>query len=354
MKEIENELRKQVEEHHTPSIQYAFFDRDRVHHRYHFGLADVKNRIEANAQTTYHGFSTTKTFTAVAILQLAEQGKLALHDPVIKHLPDFLYASGTTIRHLLTHTAGIPNPVPLSWIHSLSEHTTFDSDQFFKAIIAKNKKAKSAPNEKFSYSNLGYILLGQVIEKVSALSYEDYITTHIIRKLGLGPDQLGFEIYNSRRNATGYHKQKSFSNLILGLFLDKSKFMGEPEAGWKPFKDYYINGAPYGGLIGTADAFVRYIQELLKPDSSLIDSSFKKLIFEENHTNNGKATGMCLSWYTGLLKGHRYGHHAGGGGGYYCEIRIYPERGVGSVVMFNRTGMTDERFLDKIDQYLIQ
>ena len=354
MKEIETELRKQVEEHHTPSIQYAFFDKDHTHHRYSFGLADVKNAIEANAQTTYHGFSTTKTFTAIAILQLAEQGMLAINDPVIRYLPDFLYAPTTTIRHLLTHTAGIPNPIPLSWIHPLSERETFDSDQFFNAIMAKNKKVKSAPNEKFTYSNLGYILLGRVIEKVSGLPYEDYISTHIISRLGLGPDQLGFEIYNSRRNATGYHKHKSFSNLILGLFLDKSRFMGEPEEGWKPFKDYYINGAPYGGLIGTADAYVKYIQDLLKPDSSLIASSYKNQMFEDNHTNNGKATGMCLSWYTGMLKGHRYCHHAGGGGGYYCEIRIYPERGLGSVIMFNRTGMTDERFLDKIDQHLIK
>jgi len=354
MKEIETELRKQVDEHYTPSIQYAFFDQAHVRHRYSFGMADVRNAIPVDALTTYHGFSTTKTFTALAILQLAEQGLLDIHDPVIKYIPEFLYAPTTTIRHLLTHTAGIPNPVPLSWIHPLSERETFDSDHFFNAIMAKNKKAKSAPNEKFAYSNLGYILLGQVIARVTGLSYEDYITTHIISRLGLGPDQLGFEIYNSRRNATGYHKQKSFSNMILGLFLDKAKFMGEAEDGWKPFKDYYINGAPYGGLIGTADAYVKYVQELLKQDCSLINSSLKKRMFEENHPNNGKATGMCLSWYTGMLKGHRYCHHAGGGGGYYCEIRIYPEQGVGSVVMFNRTGMTDERFLDKIDQYLIK
>lgn len=353
MKEIENELRKQVEEQHTPSIQYAFFNQDHVLHRYSFGLADVKNAMEADAKTTYHGFSTTKTFTAVAILQLADLGLLDIHDAVINYLPDFHYAPSTTIRHLLTHTAGIPNPVPLSWIHSLSEHESFDSHQFFKAIMAKNKKVKSAPNERFAYSNLGYILLGQVIEKVTGQSYEDYITSHIISTLGLGPDQLGFQIYNSRRHATGYHKQKSFSNLILGLFLDKSKFMGEAEEGWKPFKDYYVNGAPYGGLIGNADAYVKYVQDLLRPDSVLIRPANKKSLFEENKTNNGKATGMCLSWYTGLLHGHRYCHHAGGGGGYYCEIRIYPDRGLGSVVMFNRTGMTDERFLDKVDQRLI-
>ncbi len=62
---------------------------------------------------------------------------------------------------------------------------------------------------------------------------------------------------------------------------------------------------------------------------------------------------MCLSWFTGKLNGIQYYTHAGGGGGFYCEIRIYPDPGVGSVVMFNRTGMRDERFLDKLDIHFL-
>ena len=74
-------------------------------------------------------------------------------------------------------------------------------------------------------------------------------------------------------------------------------------------------------------------------------------MFTENHTTNNKATGMCLSWFSGQLNGIKYFTHAGGGGGYYCEIRIYPENGIGSVCFFNRTGMSDERFLDKVDKF---
>ena len=59
---------------------------------------------------------------------------------------------------------------------------------------------------------------------------------------------------------------------------------------------------------------------------------------------------MCLSWFTGELNGNKYFTHAGGGGGYYCEIRIYPDQGLGSVVFFNRTGFSDERYLDKVDK----
>lgn len=112
-----------------------------------------------------------------------------------------------------------------------------------------------------------------------------------------------------------------------------------------------MNGASYGGLIGTPCAFVKYIQQLLKPDGLLLSADARKTLFTENYTNNGKPTGMCLSWFCGQLKGNRYFAHAGGGGGYYCEIRIYPDNESGSVIFFNRTGMADERFLDRVDAF---
>jgi hypothetical protein len=111
-----------------------------------------------------------------------------------------------------------------------------------------------------------------------------------------------------------------------------------------------VNGAAYGGLIGTPDAFVKYIQELLKSNCQLITDEYKKLLFTENFTNDKKSTGMCIAWFSGQLNEEKYFAHAGGGGGYYVEIRIYPDLGIGSLVFFNRTGMSDERFLDKVDK----
>ena len=81
--------------------------------------------------------------------------------------------------------------------------------------------------------------------------------------------------------------------------------------------------------------------------------SIKNCFFQENQNYKGKNTGMCLGWFAGNLNGNKYFAHAGGGGGYYCEIRIYPDLNRGSVVFFNRTGMSDERFLDKLDRYSI-
>ncbi len=351
---IDAVLMREVETNNTPSVQYVLFSHDSVIHEFHYGLAEVKNQIKADKQTTYNAFSVTKTFTALAILQLAEKGRLNIDHPAKQYLPDFPYSSDITIRHLLTHAAGISNPVPLSWIHLVEEHPSFDRNNFFNQIFRKHNKAKSKPNEKFAYTNLGYVLLGQIIETVSGQKYEDYIRDHIIKPLDLSLAELGFEIADKKHHAKGYQKQASLLNLFLGFLIDKPKYMGETEGKWKPFKAYYVNGAPYGGLIGTPNALAAYIRELLKPGCRLLGDDYKKLLFTENHTNNGNPTGMSLSWFTGQLNGNEYFMHAGGGGGCYCEIRIYPELGRGSVIMFNRTGMTNERFLDKVDKYYIR
>lgn len=353
MKVIDKILIKQVEDSKTPSVQYVVFDKDNIIHRFEFGYADIKKQKKATECTTYNVFSVTKTFTALSVVQLAEKKQLDIEESVKKYLPEFPYSSDITIRQLLTHSAGIPNPIPLSWIHLTDEHQSFDRNGFFNQIFLKNKKIKSKPNEKYTYSNLGYVLLGELIEKVSGLQYEEYVRANILNPLNIKQTELDFKITDINQHAKGYHNKYSFSNIILGFFIDKTKYIESTEGKWNSFKDNYVNGVSYGGLIGTSNAFVKYIQALLKPNSKIITNEYKKILFTENYTNDNKATGMCLSWFKGQLNGKQYYAHAGGGGGYYCEIRMYPDLGIGSAIMFNRTGLSDERFLDKLDKYNI-
>jgi CubicO group peptidase (beta-lactamase class C family) len=334
-----------IETGRSPSIQYHIFDRDHIIESFQHGFADIAGQRQIDSSTSYNAFSVTKTFTALAVLQLVEQGKADLNQPAIHYLPDFPYGAAITVKQLLNHTAGLPNPIPLSWIHLESEHRDFDRNRFFRPVFEKNSQTRSRPGEKFSYSNLGYLLLGQLIENVSGKTYEEYVSEHIIQKLPIHPGDLAFTITDSRAHATGYHERMSLSNPVLGFFIDKSKFMEKSGGKWRAFRHFYVNGAPYGGLIGKPSAFVAYIQELLKDDCALVSSGYKQMLFQQNRN-----TGMCLSWFAGELDGKKYFSHAGGGGGYYCEIRIYPESNRGSVVFLNRTGMSDERYLDKLDR----
>lgn len=353
MNEVDKLLTKQIERNKSPAIQYIIFNRDDVIHRFQAGQADVSNQKMIDWSTTFNTFSVTKTFSALAILQLAEKGELNIEDSVYRYLPNFPYPHDITIRQLMSHTSGIPNPNPLSWIHLNEKHETFDRDKFFDQIFEKHPDTKSKPNEKFAYSNLGYLLLGQIIEQVSGLRYEDYIRKNILQPLDIQATELDFDIKDKSQHAKGYQKKMSFMNLVLGFFIDKSKYMDKAEGMWKPFRNYHVNGAPYGGLIGGSNGFMKYLQELLKPECLLLSDEHKEILFSENFTNTNDATGICLSWFRGHLNGNVYFAHAGGGGGYYCEIRIYPQLGTGSVIIFNRTGVSDERFLDKLDTYFI-
>ena len=354
MSEVDKILTKQAEKNKTPSVQYIIFNEDRIIHLFQRGFADIKNKKNIDQKTTFNWYSTTKTFTALAILQLAEKKQLDIDNTITNYLPNYWYSSNITIRQLMAHSAGIPNPNPLSWIHLADEHPDFNRDYFFDQVFKKHNRLKSKPNEKFAYSNLGYVLLGQLLEKVSGQTYEDYIRDHIIEPLGILSKELDFEIFDKNLHAKGYQKRITLLNLALGFILDKSKFMNDAEGQWKPFKNFYVNGTSYGGLVGNSNAMVTYIQELLKPNCRLISDEYKEILFNENLTSSNKETGMCLSWFKGKLMGTPYFHHAGGGGGYYCEIRIYPELGIGSVIMFNRTGIRDERYLDKMDKYFLK
>ncbi len=350
MTSLEHFLSNQVDKDRTPGLQYYYFNQDDILYSYCGGLADIEKQEKVTEATTFNAYSVTKTFTALSILQLAEKNLIDLNKPVVEYLPEFPYPSNITTRHLLTHTSGIPNPMPLNWIHTADEHDTFDYKVYFKEIFLKYNKIKNQPNEKFAYSNLGYVLLGMLIEKVSGQSYTDYVTGNIITRSGINSGQLDFTIPDAGLHSKGYQKRLSFTNFLLGILLDKSKFIDKTEGQWISVKNLFVNGTPYGGLIGTGRGFVSYLQELLKPDNRLISDVYRNQLFTENITINNKATGMCLSWFKGKLEGHTYFAHAGGGGFYYCEIRLYPELGTGSVIMFNRTGMTDARFLDKVDK----
>lgn len=344
-------LQKLVKDHKTPSVQYVIFSTDTILYSFVTGLTDIANNQPAEEKTTYHGFSVTKTFTALVVLQLSVHNKLTIDDPVSMYIPDFKYGDQISIKNLLTHSSGIPNPIPLSWIHPAEDSEAFDRSSFREEIIQKNRKTKFSPDEKLVYSNIGYMILGQLIEIVSGQTYEEYIREHILDKLK--PGELDFRINNPAVHAKGYHKRWSFSNTLLGFFIDKSQFMGRPEGHWKPFNHFYVNDPAYGGIIGSSKGFVSYLRELMKDESTLIANEFKKQLFVENVLSDGTPSGMCLSWFTGKLNGTRYFTHAGGGGGYYIELRLYPDPGLGSIIIFNRSGMSDERFLDKVDRYFI-
>jgi len=109
-----------------PGIQYKIMDANRTIFEYANGLSKIKEQKKMSNMTTMAAFSMTKTITAIAVLQLREQGKLSLKDYASKYI-EHPYNTSITLEQLVTHTSGIPNPIPLSWIHLASEDSNHES-----------------------------------------------------------------------------------------------------------------------------------------------------------------------------------------------------------------------------------
>jgi CubicO group peptidase (beta-lactamase class C family) len=147
-----------------------------------YGMADVQKNIKNDKDTRFAIGSVTKQFTAMAIMQLYEKGKLSLDDKITKYIPDFTNGKNITLHNLLTHTSGIYNYTNLPKLYSMNEK---DTNVNSVINLIKNLPLNFNPGERFEYSNSNYLLLTYVIEKVSGLSYDVYLDNYIFRPLGM-------------------------------------------------------------------------------------------------------------------------------------------------------------------------
>jgi CubicO group peptidase (beta-lactamase class C family) len=165
-----------------------------------YGMANLETGERATSQTNYRLASMTKQFTATAISILAERGKLSLNDPVARYLPELATVAPTvTLRHLLMHTSGLPEYETL-----LSKDDTKQVvDRDVLALIAQ-QKLELSPGTKFRYNNTGYALLALVVERVSKLSYPEFLQRNIFKPLGMTTTAACEPTASIPRRAYGY------------------------------------------------------------------------------------------------------------------------------------------------------
>ncbi|MBD8542446.1 beta-lactamase family protein [Oxalobacteraceae sp. CFBP 8761] len=225
---------------HLPGLVYGVVLDGKLVHVRALGLADVERKIAASSVTEFRIASMTKSFVAMAVLKLRDGGKLRLDDPVADYLPELRDVTlptsdspAVTIRHLMTMTTGLPEDNP--W----GDRQMTLSNSRLEQLIAGGLSFSSTPGQGFEYSNLGYIMLGKVVSKVSGMRFQDYVTREILQPLGMTSTRWEYT-----RAAPG--------KLALGYRWDRDRWEPEPIL---PDGD----GAAMGGLITTADDFARYV-----------------------------------------------------------------------------------------------
>ena len=344
---IDNVLNRNVSQ--VTGLQYIVTDKVGPLYEYAGGWADVQNQKLMMLDTTMMGYSMTKVFTAVGILQLVEQGKLELKEEMDHYLPDTPYAGNhITIRQLLDHTSGIPNPIPLRWVHLAEEHSSFDENSALSQVLHDHPKLAFEPGQKFAYSNIGYWLLGKIAERAAGQSYPDYLRENVINPLSLSPQEMGFTIPDPARHSGGYLAKYSLTNLLKG-FVTESKFWGGYEGNWLRLKSHYPNGPSFGGLVGTARSFTCLLQDQLRAKSVLLSHATRRLLETQQTVKDGQPIPMTLGWHIGGTNSSTYLFKEGGGGGFHNEMRIYPSKGIASIVMANSTTFNAAGFLNQVD-----
>lgn len=334
-----------------PGIQYIASTPNGVIFQYFGGLADIRNHRRMLASTTMMAYSMTKTFTAAAVLQLVEAKEICLDGSVSKYFSSIPYGQSITIRHLLSHTSGIPNPIPLRWVHSVRQHASFDERQALKRVLQKNPKLIFTPGNMYRYSNISYWVLGRIVEHVTEEAFPKYIKEHIFQPLHLSKEQADFAIPDVTHHAKGYLRKYTIMNLAKPFLIDP-ELIGEYEDGWLHIREHYPNGASFGGLIATAQAISVFLRDQLSDNSALFNRNTGMLFFSQQKTTSGEPINMTLGWHIGRLGKTQHFYKEGGGGGYHAEMRIYPVARMATVIMVNETSSSCVKLQDQIDRGL--
>jgi CubicO group peptidase (beta-lactamase class C family) len=324
-----------------------------------FGASDASG-TDANVGQVFHFWSVTKLFTATAVLQFAEDGELALDDPVAAYLPAFATTFAgkpvpITIRQLLDHTSGMKDLRPadlLGWIHHAGEPPVSETDIVATRMAAYRKLARP-PGTASSYSNAGYIVLGAIIEQVSGQAYADVIRQRILAPLRMGRADFVYRDDMAPIAAAGSHPLfHFFTPLLLVMHRDWFSAWVTRTARMRmwlaPIHTDYT--APTG-LIGTASDLARFGQAFLAggeiDGARILRRESVRAMLEEGFGGNSGPDGdrMGLGWHSWDNAPLPFLGHGGEGPGFGAQLAIFPRRKMvvvtlGNDTLIDRVGLT--------------
>ncbi len=280
-----------------------------------YGWQNVEKKILNQNKNVYQIASLTKSFTALVIVKLNEEGELSVKDPISKFITDYPRGNEITIEHLLTHTSGIyealQNKEYFRLLHTGKIITKNEQLSFFK-----NEPLAFEPGTQFSYTNSGYILLGMIIEKVTGLSYED-----AVRKIILNPLKMAHTGFD-------YLALKSPYKTVPYSYISKTK--QEKTEIWNP-----TFTGPAGQIYSTAEDLYKYY-EGLRDYKIVSKEAFKK-------ATTPYLSGYGYGWFIDDLYGKKLINHGGNIEGSTSYFAMLPDDDLCIILLNNITSKKLEK-----------
>ncbi len=336
--DIEQFIATQMRGQQIPGISVAIVRNQEVIYSNGFGLSNKAQQKSAQADTVYNIGSITKLFTATAVMQLVEQGMLDLYAPIKTYLPQFgvSYAhrhGPITIWDLLTHYSGLA--------HDLPPKRGQAKESLAQAVMTLHRAhLKFPPKTQFSYSNAGFVVAGRIIEKVSAMPYNQYIRQNIFNPLNMSTAFFpNFGIPQDIRLllAQGYHKGRPIKNLarrqmpaggIFASVIDMSQFI----------KMVFNNGSLAG-------------KKILMPDTL-----HEMLVIQNSFMPDAHKHKQGLGWVVGnpgINGAQRVAWHNGATEGYSSDMILALDQRVGVIVLTNANANDAHKAPGAIAKYIL-
>ena len=339
---IDSIYKKYAADNHFPGLAFGIVADGKLVHSGNYGYTDIEKKIPVTASSLFRIASMSKSFTAMAILKLRDEGKLNLDDPAYRYIPELKNlkypvsdAPPITVRHLLTHGAGFPEDNP--W----GDRQLADTDNELMEFLKKQISFSNPPDIEFEYSNLGFALLGKIITNVSGNRYQDYIRENIWKPLGMTTTEWEYGNVAPEKLAHGYRWLNEKWN-------EEELLHDTPDGSW---------GA-MGSMISSINEFANYMALHLSawpPNNSKDFAPVKRSSVREMHHPwrfngfnpdfkypEGRKCAIVSAYCYGLgwtkdCEGRVYISHSGGLPGFGSQWSIMPDYGIGVVAFANRT-----------------
>jgi CubicO group peptidase (beta-lactamase class C family) len=314
-------------EHRAPGVLAGIADRDGLQWWHGSGFADIASGRAADDRTLYRIASITKTFTATAVLQLRDDGRLRLDDPVVRHVPEVGRITAphgpiedVTVRRLLQHSSGLQGEVPWGDLERFGEYRPEE----LAGLIERGRIAIPADTDD-KYSNFGFEILGLLVERVSGRPFTEYVRAEILAPLGLDDTTWDPTDDQAARRATGYDGRQHEDIPPVAREFAPGTFQADGGL-WSTAADL---GAWIGQQLRADESFERGPGQVLR-GRTLIEMHRPALASDDGLT---AAQGLC--WYA-LREGETVlTQHSGGFWGFLSNISFQREAGLGSVVLVN-------------------
>jgi serine beta-lactamase-like protein LACTB len=280
-----------------------------------FGMADLENFVPAKKETVYRLASVTKPITATAVLQLVEAGKVDLDAPIQRYVPAFPEKQWpVTVRHLLSHQAGIRN-----WTDEEFHNTRRFATIAESLAVFKDDPLLFEPGARTEYTSLGYNLMGAAVEGVSGKPFLEYLHERVFAPAGMDSARGDDVLAIIPNRAAGYQ-------MTAGGELRNS-----------PMSDT-SNRTAGGGLVATAEDVARFAIAFQK--GALLKPSTAQAAYGRQRTRDRKVTGYGLGWIVGQASGRTEVYHTGGQPRVSTVLYMVPRSGLAVVLLCNLEGVS--------------